>query len=46
MGVRVGAALLKVFFSYFEAVPLVEFMCLVFTRMPGESYCRRLRSLL
>ena len=27
-------------------VPLVEFMYLVFTRMPGESYCRRLRSLL
>ena len=26
--------------------PLVEFMYLVFTRMPGESYCRRLRSLL
>ena len=25
---------------------LVEFMYLVFTRMPGESYCRRLRSLL
>ena len=27
-----------------EDVPLVEFMYLVFTRMPGESYCRRLRS--
>ena len=27
-------------------VRLVEFMHLVFTRMPGESYCRRLRSLL
>ena len=27
-------------------VPLVEFMYLVFTRMPGESYRRRLRSLL
>ena len=27
-------------------VPLMEFMYLVFTRMPGESYCRRLRSLL
>ena len=26
--------------------PLVEFMYLVFTRMPGESYRRRLRSLL
>ena len=29
-----------------EAVPLVEFMYLVFTRMPGESYRRWLRSLL
>ena len=29
-----------------EDVPLVEFMYLVFTRMPGESYCRRLWSLL
>ena len=29
-----------------EDVPLVEFMFLVFTRMPGESYLRRLRSLL
>ena len=28
-----------------EDVPLVEFMYLVFTHMPGESYCRRLRSL-
>ena len=28
----------------FEDVPLVEFMYLVFTRMPGESYRRRLRS--
>ena len=24
-----------------EDVTLVEFMCLVFTRMPGESYRRR-----
>ena len=30
----------------FEDVPLVEFMYLVFTRMPGESHRRRLRSLL
>ena len=30
----------------FEDVPLVEFMYLVFTCMPGESYCRWLRSLL
>ena len=29
-----------------EAVPLVELMYLVFTRMPGESYHRQLRSLL
>ena len=29
-----------------EDVPLVKFMYLVFIRMPGESYCRRLRSLL
>ena len=29
-----------------EDVPLVEFMYLVFTRMPGESYRRRLRYLL
>ena len=27
-------------------VPMVDFMYLVFTRMPGESYLRRLRSLL
>ena len=27
-----------------EDVPLVEFMYLVFTHMPGESYCRWLRS--
>ena len=30
----------------FEAVPQVEFMHLVFTRMLGASYRRRLRSLL
>ena len=29
-----------------EDVPLVEFMYLVFTRMPGENYRRQLRSLL
>ena len=27
-------------------VPLVEFMYIVFTCMPSESYCRQLRSLL
>ena len=31
---------------YFEDIPLVKFMYLVFTRMPGESYRRRFRSLL
>ena len=31
---------------FFEDVPLVEFMYFIFTRMPGDSYCRRLRSLL
>ena len=30
----------------FEDVPVVEFMYLVFTCMPGESYCKRLGSLL
>ena len=30
----------------FENVPLEEFMYLVFTRMPGESYRKGLRSLL
>ena len=30
----------------FEDVPQVEFMYLVFTRMPGENYRRRLKSLL
>ena len=29
-----------------DDVPLVEFMYLVFTRMPGENYRRRLRPLL
>ena len=28
-----------------QVEPLVEFMSLVFTRMPGESYRRQLRSL-
>ena len=32
--------------SFFEDVPLVEFVYLEFTCMPGESYRRRLRSLL
>ena len=29
-----------------DGVPLVELLYLVFTRMPGENYRRRLRSLL
>ena len=32
--------------SFIEDVPLVEINYLVFTRVPGESYRRRLRSLL
>ena len=32
--------------TMYEDVTLVEFMYLVFTRMPGESYRRRIRSLL
>ena len=32
--------------TFFEDVPLVEFMYLVFTRMPGENYRRQFRSLL
>ena len=35
-----------VFTLSLEYVPLVEFRYRVFTRMPGESYRRRLRSLL
>ena len=30
----------------FEDVPLVQFLFLVFTRLPGESYCRRFGFLL
>ena len=33
-------------FFTFEDVPLVGFMYFVCTRMPGESYCRQLKSLL
>ena len=36
----------SVFTQNQEDVPQVEFMCLVFTHMPGESYCRWLGSLL
>ena len=30
---------------FFEGIPLVDFLHLVFTRTPCESYRRRLRSL-
>ena len=37
----------KSFFVFvFFDVPLVEFLYLVFTRKPGESYCRQLTSFL
>ena len=36
---------INVLFKY-EDAPLVKFMCLVFTRIPGESYRMRFRSLL
>ena len=32
--------------SFFDVTGTVEFLYLVFTRMPAESYRRRLRSLL
>ena len=32
--------------THHEGVPLVEFMYFVFTRLPGESYRKRLGSLL
>ena len=35
-----------IYIIFFEDVPLVEFIYLVFTRMSGESYRRRLMSLL
>ena len=37
---------IRSFYFILSDVPLVEFLYLVFTRMPGESYRRRLRSLL
>ena len=37
---------MSVHLVYTEDVPLVEFRYLVFTRTPGESYCRMLGSLL
>ena len=38
-----AACLLPHMLPCFEDVPLVEFMYLVFTGMPGESHRRRLR---
>ena len=38
--------LVEFMYLVFEDVPVVEFMYLVFTCMQGESYRRRLRSLL
>ena len=35
-----------IFDDVFEDVPMVEFMYLAFTCMPGKSFCKRLRSLL
>ena len=32
--------------SFSEDLPLVDFVYFIFTRMPDESYCRRLRSML
>ena len=34
--------LLIIIIIYLEDVPLMEFMCPALTRMPGESYRRRL----
>ena len=42
----VGSALVMLKKKHFEDIPLVEFMYLVFTCMPGESYRRQLRSVL
>ena len=42
----VSSAFTQLLSFVLENVPLVEFTYLVFTRMPGESYRRRLRSLL
>ena len=38
------SSIMKIIFSNFEDVPLVEFTYSVFTRMPGQSYRRQLRS--
>ena len=42
MKVTVGDSRSLSLYLCYEDVPLVEFMYLVFTHMPGESYRRRL----
>ena len=46
VGLSVGVAVFQNLIVKKKDVLLVEFMYLAFTRMPGESYRRRLRSLL
>ena len=41
-----GGQLLVFLFLFFEDVSLMEFIYLLFARMPGESYRRRFRSLM
>ena len=43
---QIPASACSILEKSFEDVTLVEFMYLVLTRTPGESYRRRLRSLL
>ena len=43
---RMPNTVLVLLCNMFKDVPLVESIHLVFTRVPGESYRRRLRSLL
>ena len=43
---RMPNTVLVLLCNMFKDVPLVESIHLVFTRLPGESYGRRLRSLL
>ena len=44
--VQIQATLNHKIYIFIEDIPLVEFMYLLFTRMPGVSYRRRLRFLL
>ena len=41
-----GCCFIGLFLFFGDDVPLVEFLYLVFTRMPGESYRRLLKSFL